>query len=128
MEKHRGKLFYYGPVYGEKKTEFFSNLDVFLFPTKHKLETEGLVTLEALSSGIPVIATNLGCLTDNLKESGSLTTNISSYRDTAFTYIKEINEDRELLARRKRKALERFNYLKQLNARKKEELLEFMAS
>ncbi len=46
---------------GEKeKWEIFSTFDVFVFPTRWKLEGFGLVSLEAMMMKIPLIASNFG--------------------------------------------------------------------
>ena len=58
------------PVYGEEKRDFYKNIDVFLFPTIYQTETEGLVTLEALSAGVPVIAYGRACISENLIQGG----------------------------------------------------------
>ena len=46
-----------GVVWGEKKRELLASADVFAFPTFYPLETFGLVLLEALEAGLPVVTT-----------------------------------------------------------------------
>ena len=53
---------YDGPLYGAAKSRFFEDIDLFLFPTRYDNETEGLVNLEALRAGVPVIAYGRGCI------------------------------------------------------------------
>jgi glycosyltransferase involved in cell wall biosynthesis len=53
---------YEGPKYGVDKDEFFSSIDVLVFPTRYRNETEGIVNHEAMSRGIPVIAYGRGCI------------------------------------------------------------------
>ncbi|NJO67830.1 MAG: glycosyltransferase family 4 protein [Rhodospirillales bacterium] len=53
---HRGR------VGGEAKHRFFSDIDVFLFPSLYSNETEGIVLLEALAAGKPAIAYGLCCI------------------------------------------------------------------
>jgi glycosyltransferase involved in cell wall biosynthesis len=55
-------VIYDGPLYGAEKSRFFDDIDVFLFPTRYDNETEGLVNLEALRAGVPVIAYGRGCI------------------------------------------------------------------
>lgn len=49
-----------GPVHGAAKEEFFAGIDLFIFPTH--TESFGLVLLEALMRGVPVIAPRRGCV------------------------------------------------------------------
>lgn len=48
---------YLGPKYGNEKEELFLNSDIFVFPTRFYSETFGIVLLEAMKYGLPVIAT-----------------------------------------------------------------------
>lgn len=51
-----------GGVYGAEKDRFFDDIDVFIFPTRYRNETEAKVNHEAMSRGIPVIAYGRGCI------------------------------------------------------------------
>ena len=53
---------YLGGVYGAEKDRFFDDIDVFIFPTRYRNETEAKVNHEAMSRGIPVIAYGRGCI------------------------------------------------------------------
>lgn len=61
---------YVGPKYGEEKSEFFSQLDVLIYPTKN--DAEPLIVIEAMAHGIPVISTNRGCIEEMLPASAGL--------------------------------------------------------
>lgn len=50
---------YWGPLFGKDKSQFFSEIDVFLFPTQY--ESWGIVLNEALAAGVPVITYDRGC-------------------------------------------------------------------
>jgi glycosyltransferase involved in cell wall biosynthesis len=41
---------------------FYRDIDVFLFPTAYEHEAEPLVIVDAVSAGVPVIATDRGCI------------------------------------------------------------------
>ncbi|QGM47142.1 glycosyltransferase family 4 protein [Methylocystis heyeri] len=55
-----------GPVSGPSKKDFFRDIDVFFFPTRYQYEAQPLVVLEALSYGVPVIATDHGYISECL--------------------------------------------------------------
>lgn len=51
---------YVGPKYGADKDRFLASIDVLLFPSE--TEAEPVTVLEALAHGVPVIATDRGCI------------------------------------------------------------------
>ncbi|WP_368484385.1 glycosyltransferase family 4 protein [Pseudooceanicola sp. HF7] len=55
-----------GPIFGEEKTAWFRELDIFLFPSLYRNETQGIVNLEALAVGTPVLAYGGHCIADDL--------------------------------------------------------------
>ncbi|MFK3975015.1 glycosyltransferase family 4 protein [Shewanella vesiculosa] len=57
---------YLGPVYNESKHKFYSNLDVFIFPSKYVNEAEPLVIYEAAQYGAFVIGTQRGCMAEQI--------------------------------------------------------------
>lgn len=63
---------YRGPVFGDRKEEFFRDIDVFLFPSRYRNELSPLVVWESLLRGIPIIAFEVGCLTHAAAGEGSL--------------------------------------------------------
>lgn len=65
---HDPRIRFLGPVYGEAKERFFAAIDVLLFPSRYANEAEPLVVLEAMRAGVPVIATDRGCIPDMLGE------------------------------------------------------------
>lgn len=58
---------YVGPKYGVDKEQFFSQIDVLVFPS-YATETEGLVNHEAMSRSVPVIAYEQGCIPEIIGE------------------------------------------------------------
>lgn len=62
LSRWPGQIEYRGPVYGAEKAQFFADVDVFLFPTRYRNESWGIVLTEALSVGCPVISRSRGCV------------------------------------------------------------------
>lgn len=56
------RLRYLGPLSRPEVHRFYEEIDVFLFPTLHEHEAEPLVIIDAVSAGVPVIATDRGCI------------------------------------------------------------------
>jgi glycosyltransferase involved in cell wall biosynthesis len=50
------RIYWHGPAYGLAKHQAYDTADIFCFPTY--LETFGLVNLEAMNAGLPVISTD----------------------------------------------------------------------
>lgn len=56
-----------GPIYGSDKDTFFEDIDVFLFPSLYRNETQGIVNLEALAFDVPVLAFDVCCTGSDLQ-------------------------------------------------------------
>ncbi len=59
---------YYGPKSHEELPQIYSSFDIFVFPTIRKGESLGLVGLEAMASGTPVIGSDIGGLRSYIKD------------------------------------------------------------
>mgnify|MGYP001438203152 CR=1 FL=1 len=66
MVEFAEKLVYLGPVYGADKLSFFEMIDLFLFPSTYANETQGIVNLEALAAGLPIVAFGQCCIPSDL--------------------------------------------------------------
>ena len=51
-----------GAIYGDEKEKIFQESDIFVFPTYFAVETFGLVNLEAMRAGLPVISSYEGSI------------------------------------------------------------------
>ena len=54
----------HGAKYGEDKSDYFNNTDIFIFPTFYENECFPLVLLEAMQNGLPIVTTNEGGIPD----------------------------------------------------------------
>ncbi|MDA9405939.1 hypothetical protein XH80_03955 [Bradyrhizobium sp. CCBAU 45384] len=61
-----------GAVYGPAKEDFLAAIDLLLFPTRYVNEAEPIVILEALARGIPVVASDRGCISEMLPSAAGL--------------------------------------------------------
>lgn len=61
------RVIFHGPLVGENKMRFLRLGDVFVFPGLQQ-EGQPLTVLEAMSAGLPVIATDRGCLRETVVE------------------------------------------------------------
>ena len=59
---------YAGKKYDDEKSSYFSNADIFVFPTFYTYETFGLVNLEAMLYGLPVITTDEGAISEVVED------------------------------------------------------------
>lgn len=84
------RISYLGPVTGAAKKRFFQSIDIFLFPSVYDIETEGIVTLEAMAHGAYVCATNIGCLCENVCGAGGTAFKPAEYLECAPALIAEI--------------------------------------
>ncbi len=61
-----GRIRYLGPVFGDAKWQALADADIFAFPSFH--EAFPLSVLEALAAGLPIVATDVGGVSDALTE------------------------------------------------------------
>ena len=94
----------------DTKTDFFADIDFFVYPTKN--DAEPIVTLEALSASVPVIAPNMGCLARIVGNGGGLVVmNTSAFVDEAESWIKMVIAETNWRARNRQRAQDQFQEL-----------------
>lgn len=54
----------------DKMNDFYASLDAFVFPSINRLEAFGIVQLEAISAGVPIVASNLPGVRTIVQETG----------------------------------------------------------
>ena len=61
-------VFYVGKKFGKEKISYLEQADIFVFPTFYHNETFGLVNLEAMQYGLPVISTEEGAIPEIVED------------------------------------------------------------
>lgn len=59
VNQYRKRVYFLGDVEEEKMTTFYSICDILVLPSDDRLESFGLVQIEAMLAGCPVVTTNL---------------------------------------------------------------------
>jgi len=79
-KKLKSRIHYIGPVYGEDKFSLLQYAFAFVLPSK--FDFFPISVLEAMAQGIPILASNTGCLTEIIKHSfnGFLIETVSDIR------------------------------------------------
>jgi len=57
-----------GATFDDMKARAFTEADIFVFPSFHPQETFGLVNIEAMEAGLPIIATAKGAISEFIKD------------------------------------------------------------
>ena len=85
---------YVGPVYGIDRERFFDAIDVFLFPSRYRNESFGLVVGEALLRRVEVVAYARGCLNSELVGAAGLLLSLDGpFADPAAAWITDQSRD-----------------------------------
>ena len=63
-----GRIRYRGPAFGETKESAFAQADIFCFPTYYPYETFGIVLVEAMRAGLPLVASRYSGIPEILSE------------------------------------------------------------
>ena len=62
------RIRYRGPAFGETKESAFAQADIFCFPTYYPYETFGIVLVEAMRAGLPLVASRYSGIPEILAE------------------------------------------------------------
>jgi glycosyltransferase involved in cell wall biosynthesis len=118
-----------GPLHHEAKWQAYAAADVFCFPTFYSAESFGLVAVEAMMSGLPVVSTNWSGLPDIVVEGE--TGYLAPPRDAAAVadHLELLIKDPELRKRMGAAGRKRYeeNYTVETFREKMEEVLEWRA-
>lgn len=95
--RHRERIVWHGPVWGDRKWDVLSESHIFCFPSR--TEQFPLAVLEAMASGLPIVATRVGAIEDAVIEGrGGWLVSPGAPRELANA-IEEALEDPDRLAR-----------------------------
>ena len=108
-------LDYLGPLRQAEIPHFYESIDVFLFPTMYEHEAEPLVVIDAVSSGVPVVATDRGCIGYLLRATGGRAFAADEFVALAVEQIALWARDRAALVETSERAQRRFHELHQLS-------------
>ena len=82
---------------GERLSQAYASADIFVFPSR--LETFGLVVIEAMAAGLPVVASRVGGVTDIVEEGKTGYTFNSGDSAALLNGIRQIASSRENMRR-----------------------------
>ncbi len=100
---------------GPQKEQFFEEIDVFLFPSRNDIQ--GIVNLEALAAGVPVIAYGHCCTVEDIGDRGGLSIPLGEdYLAKAIPQLQYWLGNAEALETASAAAQERFLALKEISA------------
>lgn len=108
QEEFRDRINYFGPMAASDVDTFYREIDVFLFPTLYEHEAEPLVIADALANGVPVFATDRGCIKYMIGESGGRVLPLESFVERAAAQVGAWAENRQELAQASARARDRF--------------------
>jgi len=114
-----------GHVSGEKKAQFYRDIDYFLFPSLYEHETQSLVVPESLAAGTPVIAYEHRFVCELIRPRGGLCIPVD--RPFARQAIAWVQEGSQSLSERSAAAREQFNELNRTASQGLDTLIEFMS-
>ncbi len=93
-----------GPLNVEGKREFFAAIDVFLFPSLYRNETQGIVNLEAMAAGVPVIAIDQCCVGADIgQDGGAAVANADEFDAALLHFAAALRQDSQEAAARARR-------------------------
>ncbi len=102
------RLNYLGRLDTADVHRFYEDIDVFLFPTFHKHEAEPLVLIDAVAAGVPVIATDRGCIGYLIGSEAGYVLPEASFVDSAVEQIAIWAREPEMFAEASHRAGARF--------------------
>lgn len=110
IKKYNDKIVFLGLVPNEKMSSFYSLLNCLVLPSDDRLESFGFVQVEAMLSGIPVVASNLPGVRIPIKKTGmGELVSVKDSKALAYAIIK-ILKNRKKYLKPKKDILKIFNF------------------
>jgi glycosyltransferase involved in cell wall biosynthesis len=116
-------LRYLGRLDAADVPSFYGDIDVFLFPTAYEHEAEPLVIVDAASAGVPVIATDRGCIAYLLGITGGRVLTATDFVAESVAQIAAWASDPQQLAEASGRTLARFAELHDRSRRQLDSVL-----
>jgi rhamnosyl/mannosyltransferase len=109
-----GKVFFVGEIRDEFLPHFYHASDVFVLPACERSEAFGLVQVEAMASGLPVISTELGTGTSFVNKHGETgfvlpARDSNALRDAIFTLLNNPSLRQEMGRKGRERAVKEFS-------------------
>jgi glycosyltransferase involved in cell wall biosynthesis len=117
------RIKYLGRLSGSEVQRFYDDIDIFLFPTAYEHEAEPLVIADAVSAGVPVIATDRGCIAYLLGITDGCVYEAERFVAQSVEQIASWAQDRDQLARVSTRARVRFAELHEHSRAQLDQLL-----
>lgn len=103
MELYPGKILFTGYLDDEDRNRFYSGLDVFVLPSIDPLEAFGMVQIEAMLCGAPVVASNLPGVREIVNKTGyGRISQIKNPRDIAKQIIEVVQHPQKYKPQRQK--------------------------
>jgi glycosyltransferase involved in cell wall biosynthesis len=120
--RFEGRLLHVAPAERSDVWAFLRDIDAFVYPTHN--DAAPLVVLEALSAGVPVIATSHGCIPSQLApEMSDLVLEQSSWVQGALAVVQHWASDRSALDTDRARALRQWEHLQHEADQHRDELV-----
>lgn len=115
IDQYSDSLFFLGSVDHKKMSSFYSMCDVLVLPSDDRLESFGIVQVEAMLAGCPVVASELPGVVVPIKETGmGLLVEPGKSEDLARAIVKVI-KDKKSFVKPQKEILKKFNYQDSIN-------------
>lgn len=87
-----GRLDYRGPLYGDAKSRFYRDIDVFVFPTQYVNEAQPTVLFEAQAAGCRIISFDRGCISRQLGKDDALVASSEDFCQFGLTFLATVDK------------------------------------